>query len=379
MKKEIREITVFTEGDASSLKTWSNVPYFFTQTLIEQGYKVNRVNIRVLNTWKKIYNHSFNKILNILFPTHAYQFERTSLYNYLVERRIKKVINSDNNSDLYIFMTFTFYNKWNNVPSVIFSDWSYDYYIRERCKREPYFFEKRYLKKQIQSFQNATLIVSLFKGCANYVKKQVPEANVQFLGGNVINSLFQGIMDDERWILNKRNKIRLLFIGMKKYKEGADLLIQSFSILKNKYPDAELHIIGMNKGDFQNIPDSVYCYGYLHKDDSVECQLYYELLVSATLFINPTEEWAGYSSTIEAMYFYTPVIISPYQEFVREFGEEISFGCYNRNFSKECLCSNIEKLLADKLLYTSMCLAANNVVRSYTWDEYMKRFMNLLK
>lgn len=376
---EVQKITVFTEGNASSLKTWSNVPYFFTQTLIEQGYNVNKVDISAWNLVRKIYNHSINKILSTLFPTQAYQFERSGLYNYLVERKIERYVKSDNSSDLYIFMTFTFYNKWNSVPSVIFSDWSYDYYIRERCKREPYFFEKRYLKKQIQSFQNATLTISLFKGCADYIKKQVPEANVQFQGGNVINSLFQGIMDDERWILNKRNKIRLLFIGMKKYKEGADLLIQSFSILKNKYPDAELHIIGMNKGDFQNIPDSVYCYGYLRKDDPAECRRYYELLISATLFVNPTKEWAGYSSTIEAMYFYTPVVISPYQEFVREFGEKISFGCYNQTFSKECLCSNMEKILTDKLLYSSMCLAANNMVRSYTWDEYMKRLMNLLK
>ena len=150
--------------------------------------------------------------------------------------------------------------------------------------------------------------------------------------------------------------------------------------MKNKYPDAELHIIGMNNGDFQNIPDSVYCYGYLRKDDPAECRRYYELLISATLFVNPTKEWAGYSSTIEAMYFYTPVVISPYQEFVREFGEKISFGCYNQTFSKECLCSNMEKILTtDKLLYGSMCLAANNMVRYYTWDEYMKRLMNLLK
>ncbi|MBS5205772.1 MAG: glycosyltransferase [Bacteroides ovatus] len=377
---EVQKITVFTEGNASSLKTWSNVPYFFTQTLIEQGYNVNKVDISAWNLVRKIYNHSINKILSTLFPTQAYQFERTGLYNYLVERKIERYIKSDNSSDLYIFMTFTFYNKWNSVPSVIFSDWSYDYYIKDRCKRKPYFFEKKYLKKQIESFQNAMLTISLFKGCADYIKKQVPEANVQFLGGNVINSLFQGIMDDERWILNKRNKIRLLFIGMKKYKEGADLLIQSFSILKNKYPDAELHIIGMNKGDFQNIPDSVYCYGYLRKDDPAECRRYYELLISATLFVNPTKEWAGYSSTIEAMYFYTPVVISPYQEFVREFGEKISFGCYNQTFSKECLCSNMEKILTtDKLLYGSMCLAANNMVRYYTWDEYMKRLMNLLK
>lgn len=101
------------------MKTWSNVPYFFTQTLIEQGYNVNKVDISAWNLVRKIYNHSINKILSTLFPTQAYQFERSGLYNYLVERKIERYVKSDNSSDLYIFMTFTFYNKWNSVPSVI--------------------------------------------------------------------------------------------------------------------------------------------------------------------------------------------------------------------------------------------------------------------
>lgn len=125
---------------------------------------MNKVDISAWNLVRKIYNHSINKILSTLFPTQAYQFERSGLYNYLVERKIERYVKSDNSSDLYIFMTFTFYNKWNSVPSVIFSDWSYDYYIRERCKREPYFFEKRYLKSRYSLFKMPRLQYPYLKG-----------------------------------------------------------------------------------------------------------------------------------------------------------------------------------------------------------------------
>jgi hypothetical protein len=42
---KIKEITVFTIGDSKKMSTWSNVPFFFTETLISKGVKVNRVDI----------------------------------------------------------------------------------------------------------------------------------------------------------------------------------------------------------------------------------------------------------------------------------------------------------------------------------------------
>ncbi|MHA5135034.1 hypothetical protein [Oenococcus oeni] len=41
----IKEITVFSYGDSNLLKTWSNVPYFFTKTFADDGVSVNRVNV----------------------------------------------------------------------------------------------------------------------------------------------------------------------------------------------------------------------------------------------------------------------------------------------------------------------------------------------
>ncbi|GBU07133.1 hypothetical protein AwDysgo_04640 [Bacteroidales bacterium] len=56
--KKIKEITLFTNGDSNDLSVFSNVPYFFAQTLISKGIKVNRVDIGIS---KKMENPIFLK------------------------------------------------------------------------------------------------------------------------------------------------------------------------------------------------------------------------------------------------------------------------------------------------------------------------------
>ena len=40
---QIKEINVFTNGDAGKLSTWSNFPYFFTETLKEGILKAKKM------------------------------------------------------------------------------------------------------------------------------------------------------------------------------------------------------------------------------------------------------------------------------------------------------------------------------------------------
>lgn len=369
-----KSIYIFTEGDSNELATWSNVPYFLSTTLEKKGYNVIRVDFSVWNLLKKIWNHTVSPLLDIFYPTHAYQFERTWLYNWFAERKIGNVVKKARNIDLIIIMNFSFYNKWNNVPTITFSDWSYDYYIRIRCQRKPYFFEKNYIERRSEAFKRNFLIVSLFKQCADYIKNRIPTANVKFLGNNVVNMIQRPPSNYKSVINQKRESYSLLFIGMKKYLSGAQLLVDTFDEIKKVFPNAELHIVGLTKADLKNLTDDIYCYGYLHKDNSKEADVYYGLMQKASVFVNPTEKWAGYSSTIEAMYYYTPVVVSPYEEFVGEFGKQINFGVYNKVFSKESLATSILSIFnADN--YDELCLNAHNRVKDYTWDNYVERLL----
>lgn len=367
-------IYIFTEGDASKLSAWSNVPYFLSTTLEKMGHRVVRVDISTMNFVRKVYNHTISKLLEMLFPQHAYQFERAGVYNRRVEKILKQTMTQASDADLFIIMNFSFYNKWNQVPTITFSDWSYDYYIKVRCKRKPYFFERHYLLRQEEAIEHATVVVSLFEECARYMQKQFSKAHVRFLGGNVVNAMLepQGEMTDI--IERKRREKLILFIGMKKYISGAQLLVDAFHLIKKRIPDATLHVVGLVKNDLQNLTDGVYCYGYLHKDDESESKLYYDLLQKASLFVNPTEHWAGYSSMVEAMYYYTPIVVSPYQEFVGEFGADIDFGRYNMRFNANSLADTmLDVLMSD--VYVSFCENAHERVKDYTWSSYVERFL----
>lgn len=373
--KQVKNILILTEGDANKLATWSNVPYFLSTTLEKKGYNVARVDFSVWSLLKKIWNHTVSPLLDLFYPTHAYQFERTGFYNWFAERKIGNAIKNAKDVDLIIIISFSYYNKWNKVPTIAFCDWSYDYLIRVRNQREPYFFERKYIKRQTWAFKKNFLVISLFKNAADYIKKQISTANVRFLGDNVINMLKCPSSDYNSTINRKKDSVSILFIGAKHYLKGAQLLVDSFVEIKKVYPEAKLHIVGIKKENLNNLTDYIYCYGYLHKDDSKEANTYYELMQKATVFVNPTQKWAGYSSMVEAMYFYTPIVVSPYEEFVNEFGKQINFGVYNKNFSKESLAQSILDVL-NAINYVELCINAHNRVKDYTWDNYVEKLLD---
>ena len=75
--------------------------------------------------------------------------------------------------------------------------------------------------------------------------------------------------------------------------------------------------------------------------------------------------------------FFTPVIVSPYKDFVQEFGEEIDFGLYNFINSPQYLADNITKIMNDTD-YKKKCLAARDKVENYTWDNYVDKITQLM-
>src|SRR5215213_5781294 len=103
--KEIRELTVYSHGDSTKISTWSNVPYFFTETLLSKGIKVNRVNINPSPFPEKIYDGIVWRVLNKLTRKHHFSTYLRTLVNYIdVKRRIKKAVKTYPDSDAHIFL-----------------------------------------------------------------------------------------------------------------------------------------------------------------------------------------------------------------------------------------------------------------------------------
>jgi glycosyltransferase involved in cell wall biosynthesis len=371
---KLKEITVFADGDSSKVNTWSNVPYFFTQELIARGIKINRVNIGPHIGLNLFFERRLFKIWKVFSKDTVFHFERTSLHYWLTQRKIKRATRDFPLTDAWLFMNFSYYNKYSDKPSLLFCDWTLEYLIRDRLGRKPDLLERGYIKKQNKAIDKAYIVISLFPKIASLMQIAHPRANISHLDTNVVNSFYKGKLKESEILSFKARSAILLFIGDIKYIEGARLLLAAYRILKNDLQQITLHIIGLESSDFDDIPHGVTCHGYLDKEVESDCKIYYDLIMNAKVFINPTPLWGGYSSTVEAMYFYNPIVIAPYEEFTYTFGESPSFAAFAKEFEADDLALNIKKILHSPN-YTQLCIDAHYAVRDYTWTKYVDKFL----
>jgi len=135
-----------------------------------------------------------------------------------------------------------------------------------------------------------------------------------------------------------------------------------------------LNIIGLKASQFPALPTGVICHGYLDKEKEPDRKLYYSLLTTAKVIVNTTPKWGAFSATLEAMHFYTPVITTPYDEFVATFGRDITFGYYYPDNCEESLFDSIQRVI-EHPDYLSLCRASHAAVQSFTWDGYIEKVL----
>ena len=75
------------------------------------------------------------------------------------------------------------------------------------------------------------------------------------------------------------------------------------------------------------------------------------------------------------MKYFTPVIIIPYEAFVKDFGTENDFGYYLENTDIETIVNAIEKIIFSEH-YLDLCRNANNRVKDFTWENYVNMIIN---
>jgi len=372
----IKEVIFFTYGDSNDASTWSNVPYLFAKSLIRHDIVVSRVNLFDFPRWiLKLYKWTIGRVYKLFHRCTSHNFYRSGVFRKLCQKKIKKAIDEFPGADLCIFTNFELYNSFSDIPSLLLCDWTYEIFIRDRLKREPDRLEKRFIRWQNQALTNAEHVISLFRKSTAQIRHYCPGAKVVNLGINVVNDMSHEYSANEtdktKLISDKHNHLNILFIGSIKYRDGAQCLIASFKIIRKSYPEAKLHIVGMTDAELNcSAEDGVSCYGYLRKDDTQQNRLYYELMRKATVLVNPTPIWAGYSSMIEAMYNYTPVVVSPYDDFVEEFSTDIQFGIYQKDTSPQSIANSIIKIYKGPG-YRTMCENAHNAVKDYNWDNYV--------
>src|SRR5689334_19346431 len=95
----IKEVTVFSLGDSRRISTWSNVPYFFTQTLLAKNVKVNRVDLG-LGFCGKVLNKTLRQVAGFVSKGESdYDYSRTALHYRAVKRRIREAVDAYPDAD----------------------------------------------------------------------------------------------------------------------------------------------------------------------------------------------------------------------------------------------------------------------------------------
>lgn len=368
----IKEATVFTNGDSSAIRTWSNVPYFFTETLLAKGIKVNRVDIGESPRKKRLFDRTIMRVVRRIAPGTTYDYFRSPVHFNDVKRRIKLSLASHPDSNANIFLTYSFSSAgFSNVPTVLFCDWTYEYYLEHFREKAPDIFERASMKREDRQIERSDVVISLFPRVAGFLKKRYRRDKIFYLG-NVVNAL--AAPDKVAILQAKAHSKDIVFVGGRNYLTGANLIIGACRELKTSYPDIRLHIIGMSKEDFGDLPGFVQCHGYLDKARADHKERYYTLLSNARIFVNTTPKWGAFSAMLEALHFYLPVITTPFCECVETFGEKLNFGEYCGDASPQTLRDKIA-FIFETSSYTALCLNAHDSVKHFTWPEYMEKVL----
>lgn len=370
----IKEITLYSNGDSRKLSTWSNVPYLFAQALENAGIKINRVNIEAPRRLNRLYNTFFYHLFRTIFrqktsPT----FYRSPFHRWIINRRLRNAAKKYHKSDLNLFLSYLFINKYSDKPNIVWCDWT-DRIVIQRLGRKPAWHERWSIRQEDTVISNADLRYTMFPVCKQQMEELYGKEFIH-LNRNVINTVYRGKIDIDDIIQRRFDSNEIIFIGNHLYLNAAKELVNAYKQLKSSNPNLRLNIIGLNALQLPEANDEgITCYGYLHKDNPEECATYYRLLLNAKVFVNPASLWGGYSSTIEAMYYGCPIIVSPYDDFIAEFGNDIAFGIYHT--TKQPLESEINIILtSNQENYKRIAINARLAVHDYTWEQYTNTFI----
>lgn len=375
------KILLFTYGDPTKKITWSNVPYCLCKALEINSHKVLKFNIG--------YNAKFQVILNYLKKNKLFlRLSRGLFHDGLIspiwvkyiDFRINRIVKSHKDADLCMFTSFAFFNSQNKIPSLLFHDWSWETAFK-MFNVKPNFWERKFIKLQKQAMRKADYVYTLFPNMVDELDCQIGQKKVKWNGIAPVNLLDNKPLDRKKILKNKLNSNIILFIGKSKYIQGLKVLLQAFTLLKIEFKNIELHIVGIRKEEINiNINQKdIKFYGFLNKDIPEQSELFYDLLRSAAILCNPSLNWAGYSSIVEAMYYYTPIVIIPFSAFTMQFGNSINFGKYIQDSDPFSVKEGLKALLsapADKRI--DYCVNAHEAVKDHTWEIYTKKLLQNL-
>lgn len=173
------------------------------------------------------------------------------------------------------------------------------------------------------------------------------------------------------------DSLELLFIGVDFDRKGGTLLLNAFKTVRERYPKAKLHIVGPRQLSISpELSGGVVYHGFLSKRVPEQRRQIEDLLKRACLFVLPSfYEGVGISS-LEAMLYQTPCVVTDawgFRDAIRpgETGYLVECGSTDDLVAKLCLClSNPADL--KRMGETGR----NMVLQQFTWERVAERIEN---
>ena len=367
------KLLVVSTSDSRKLSSWSNVPYLFCKHLEERGITLYRFTLNeslVINYVVRIAQRVFGVFGG---PHSLWRYSRSQLYAWIASIKITREADR-NDVDAILVLNLSYGPRFPSRYSVyLFGDWTFDYAINIHRNKRPDEHEQSAIIREQQLIRSADNTFVLYPMAAKYLRDTIPGARISYIG-NVVNAVEKPCA---RCITLKQRSLSLLFIGKEHYAQGANTLLKAFKLLRGKYPELCLDIVGIEANFFSKLPDRVKCHGYLDKGVDDQRSKYYELIKKATIFVNTNPRWSGFSAMLEAMYFYTPIITSANQETLETFGNHLDFGYYSRGERGAALADLVTMILESED-YESMAQAAHTAASPYSWRSYIDRFLHAI-
>lgn len=351
-------------------KSWSNIPYFLERGMVEAGYTVENIVLRELWPLAFLYN-SVLRIAHKIFQFQTtYYYTRTKFHFFIMKFYGLYIRLVSSSEDIVLQQGYSFPVGSIKNKLVLLGDWPYAYYFYKFSSREPNAFEKRSIKREDDVIEGAQAVVTLFPDVYEFMLNRYQNKKI-FYFGNVVNV----DVDVPKNILQiKESSRNLLFIGREHYLTGAIELIEALKVLWSQGERFHLDVVGIPERLLGYKFPWLTVHGYLDKDNILEKALYYDLLLNARVYVNPTEGWNAFQATLEAMHFSCPIVVKENDNLRKSFSrlEDFSYLITKKNSLQD----SIKSSLSSDVSYINKAKLSGEASSLQTWKHFIDELQN---
>ena len=174
--------------------------------------------------------------------------------------------------------------------------------------------------------------------------------------------------------------MNFLFISTDFIKKGGQLCATAFQLVRAKYPEATLTIVGSSPpSGVLGLPGVSYT-GYLRKTIPSEAKQFEDILSSAFALIHPTTMDTMGMVLIEAGYHGCPVVTTKSFGIPELVQNDVSGFLIEPPLKAEAFAAKMLKLCRDRELYTRMRQTARNfAVTNLNWESVVQRIVSRIE